>query len=161
MVDDPLPDEIQITMVKDVVPNFITARATVSRLQAQENKRAERTGEPPRRVIYCQFCGSKQRSMQALRAHLRFCKGKYAVRRAATDGVTFDVGTRSFTVCARSLKLYAGLEKYERQLNMWVSEGKWEHNSAERVFYAMVLGAAMTEPEGWVKLTITEVNDGE
>lgn len=152
MVVEPLPDEIKIVMIKGVVPNFITARATISRLQAQENKRSEATGDSPRKVIYCQFCGCQQRSMQGLRAHLRFCRGKRAYQQAASDGVPFKVGGRPFIVAARSIKLYRGLEKFERDLNKKVHEGAWEPESAAIAFYSLILGAALTEPEECVKL---------
>lgn len=152
MVDEPFPDEIKIVMIKGAIPNFITARATIARLQAVENQRAEATGDTPRKVIYCQFCGRSQKSMQGLRAHLKHCPGRGAYRRAASDGITFGVGGKSFTVAARSIKLLTGLEKYERLLNNMVQEDNQKLKVAVLGFRALIHGATLAEPEGWVRI---------
>ena len=161
MVDDPLPDEIQVVMIKGSIPNFISARASVSRLQAKENKRAEACGNAPRKIIYCQFCGKHQQSMQGLRAHLRHCRGKRAYQQAVTEGVTFQVANHEFTVAARSIKLLTGLEKYEGLLNKKVQENNEKSKVAVFGFNSLIQGAALAEPEGWVRLVTREVVDGE
>lgn len=152
MVDEPLPDAIQVVMVKGVVPNFITARADIARLQATENKKAEARGDSPRKIIYCQFCGRHQQSMQGLRAHLRYCRGKRAYRRAVTEGITYQVAHQSFTVAARSIKLLTGLEKYEGLLNNMVQEDNGKSKVAILGFTSLIHGATLVEPEGWVRL---------
>jgi len=161
MVDDPLPDEIQVVKIKGLIPNFITARASIASLQATENRRAEACGNSPRKIVYCQFCGKSQRSMQGLRAHLRHCRGRHAYQQAVTEGVTFRVAHQSFTVAARSIKLLTGLEKYEGLLNQMVQKNSEKSKVAVFGFNSLIQGAALAEPEGWVRLVTTEVVDGE
>jgi len=161
MVDEPFPDEIKIVMIKGTIPNFITARATIAGLQAKENSRAEASGDTPRKIIYCQFCGKHQQSMQGMRAHLKHCRGKRAYQQAVTDGVTFHVARESFTVAARSIKLLTGLEKYEGLLNKKVQEDGGKAKVAILGFNSLIHGAKLAEPEGWVRLVTREVVDGE
>jgi hypothetical protein len=160
MVDGPLPDAIQVVMIKEVVPNFISARADIARLQATENKMAEARGDSPRKIIYCQFCGKRQQSMQGLRAHLRHCRGRRAYQQAVTEGVTFQVAHKSFTVAARSIKLLTGLEKYEGLLNQMIQKDSGKSKVAILGFNALIQGATLAEPEGWVRLVSSEVVDG-
>lgn len=157
MAEEPLPDEIRIVTIKSTIPNFITARATIAQLQTKENKRAEVASDTPRKLIYCQFCGRSQKSMQGLRAHLKHCKGKHAYRQAVTDGVKFQVANQEFTVAARSIKLLTGLEKYEGLLNKMVQENSEKSKVAVMGFRALIHGATLAEPEGWVRLVNREV----
>ena len=152
MVDNPLPEKIDIVMIKGRIPNFITARAAIAQLQTSENTRAESAGEEARKVIYCQFCGRSQKSMQGLRAHLRHCRGKLAYKSAISDGVTFHIADHSFTVAARSIKLLTGLEKYEGLLNKMVQEDSGKFKVAVLGFNSLIHGAKLAEPEGWVRL---------
>jgi hypothetical protein len=161
VLGNPLPEEIPIVMIKGSVPNFITGRSTIADLQSQENDRAEADGDTPRKILFCMFCGRSQKSMQSLRAHLRYCRGKRAYQQAVNDGITFTVGGRSFTVAARSIKLYAGLEKYEQLINEKIRDGSWDPREAAGRFYALIHGASLVAPEGWVRLVSKEALNGD
>lgn len=148
----PLPTKIDVPMIKGILPNFITARATIAQLKRDEETAAAKEKRAVRPVIYCQFCGRGPfDNLQSLRAHFGHCRGKAALAVAFRDGIKYAVGTSSFVVRCKTIKLHRHLERLEEVLSRKVSEGL-DPDDAANGFIWILEGAAAATPDGAVSV---------
>jgi hypothetical protein len=145
---DPLPDHIEIELIKGFLPNYITARAEIADLKNKEIVAAAAEGREPREVVYCQYCGRQMKNKQSLKGHLHGCKGRGAANRAKTEGIAFAVGLVTFVVRSDRIKVMLGLEEEERVVAKQIASGIWDQKNALLAFQRTLVGAGIAQAEG-------------
>lgn len=155
---EPLPERIDIELIRGLLPNYISARKNISGLKHKEAVSAAKEGREPRPVIYCQFCGRGGfQSIQALRGHLGRCPGKQRVRIASQDGITFQAGRGRFKVRTRSIKLISSLDRTEKYFGKELEEGT-DAVMLRNMFLSLLQGAMFATPDGFVTFTDWEID---
>lgn len=144
---EPLPSKIDVPLIKATLPNYITARATITRIKQAEETAAAGEHRTARPCIYCQFCGRSYPSMQSLRAHLAHCRGKAQVLEAAREGIRFRVGGMRYRVRCRSIKFFAFLERVEAGFEKELKTGN-DPEYLESVFMFTIRGAQESNGDG-------------
>jgi hypothetical protein len=137
-----LPSKIEIEHFKGSLPNFITSRTEIARIRKQEVVDAANEKRPERPVIFCQYCGRREKNMQGLRRHLGFCLEKRKMRDAKFNGVDFIVAGYAFRVRTDRVKLLLALEGEEQLAAHNMEAGVWDEKNALLAFQRYLLGAA-------------------
>lgn len=150
-----LPDRIPITMIKGVLPNWISARAFIAKVKRNEAVTAEKEHRPARDFTGCQYCGRVLKNNQALRAHLATCSARAQAREVLKHGILFRAGNTLYLVKSKSIKFMSHLESVESALAKYPGDPVTLSNT----FYDNLRGGAGLAPEGWVEWTETKDPD--
>ena len=148
---DDYPDSITIPIIKGGFPNRITGLVEIRRLKTIEAKRAAATGENPRQLNYCAYCGARWRSYNALVGHLKHCEARRRYISGITDGLSYTIGGWRCTMITDREKTIWKATEIEQRLNEFIATGEYDEKNAVNGFVLFIRGAQSARADGCIE----------
>jgi hypothetical protein len=124
------------------VPNVLTSKVVLAGM----NRTRILEGKPATKRRWCIFCGRPFMSIQALRAHLRYCEKRRVFMSTVDDGWRFEVGSRIFIVKTLRWNWLREAASLEAEFSERVLAGTLTDEEAAVRFNYFVLGHQATYP---------------
>lgn len=138
-------------------PNIVTSYSEIRRIW-REAKENTPPGEDTPRQYYCVFCGRPMKSMQAIFRHMGHCQKRKAYKKAMDEGITFTVGSKTYTIKTKRFKVLRAALKYEKLLNDYIKTGEFGAREAEMMFFFLFKGVSLARGERFINYDIDRVD---